>query len=160
MIIANIISDVDINISKEFNVVKSFDMIINELPTLIVGWEKANSLFPNNNVLTRNIDEKTFWTLSKKENRDCFEEDLFKFKEFCFNRLVEKFEYMFINPIEQSFSTIKEILGDIIFTSDSIAMLTTNMIYILTDIKIYGINLEFIEYVGFDIVLNLSNLLI
>ena len=51
MKIANIVSNNNISVSEEFNVVKSIDEIIDRLPTLIIGFDYVNKHYPDFNIL-------------------------------------------------------------------------------------------------------------
>ena len=70
MKVANIVSNNNINVSEEFNVVKSMDEIIHGLPTLIIGFDYVNKNYPDFNILDIELEPNLYWTVKKTERRD------------------------------------------------------------------------------------------
>ena len=67
MKLGNIVSQHELRDYAQFNLFKKLDEIDNDLPTLVVGFTNVKKYFPEFDVEKRQIDEKTFWTLSIRE---------------------------------------------------------------------------------------------
>jgi hypothetical protein len=76
MKIANIVTSNKIDISEQFNIVESMDNIIHGLPTLIVGFDTVNNLYPDFDILEIKVEDNIYWTFKKNEKRDKYDEDL------------------------------------------------------------------------------------
>ena len=84
-----------------FNKCLSIYNIDKELPTLIIGLEKARELIPNFNILKKDYNNKMlWWTFGKRERSIDNEKDLEEFNSFCVERITDKLKYHFINPLE------------------------------------------------------------
>ena len=59
MLVANIVSAANVNVSCDFNVVKSLDESIQGLPTLIVGWDYIKKHYPDYNIINRKINQRS-----------------------------------------------------------------------------------------------------
>jgi tetrahydromethanopterin S-methyltransferase subunit G len=86
--IGNILIDNKLKVDDNFNVVDSFDELIEGIPTLIIGLDNANKLNKKLNYVDRKIDNNTFWTFSKSEKRMLFEDDIFYFIENSYKSLI------------------------------------------------------------------------
>ena len=60
--IGNIVTDGIFENPDLFNVVKDFSQIEPNKPTLIIGWNKANTIFTGLSILENKINEKNKWT--------------------------------------------------------------------------------------------------
>ena len=100
--IANIVTKNKIQISEFYNVVDDINLIDNNLPTLIIGWGIVKDIFPNQNILFKNITDNIEWTFSKREKRYQYEKDINMFikKTICF--LENNVNYHFFNFILSS----------------------------------------------------------
>lgn len=100
--IANIVTKNKIQISEFYNVVADINLIDNSLPTLIIGWSIVKDIFPNQNILFKNITDNIEWTFSKREKRYQYEKDINMFikKTICF--LENNVNYHFFNFILSS----------------------------------------------------------
>lgn len=148
MRIANIVCERDIKIDKKFNLINSIDKIIPGLPTLIVGIDNAKSYSEKISYLERKIDDNTFWTFSRLEKRDLFEEDLFYFIEFAYNKLLEKAKFKFIDLILSDSEKINLVFNEISSSDNVITFNHQHMVYIYTNGMIYGFDLRQVEYIG------------
>lgn len=151
MIIANIITDNKLDLPLEFNQVNKLEEISNNLPTLIIGWYKTKELYSNQDILDRKINETTFWTFKKSEQRDKHETELFEFIDFSYKYLIKDITYFFIDPLNYSLSQIKKIIKKLKESKDIISYKNNDMVYLYTDKIIFGIDLRLLKYMGFDI---------
>lgn len=150
MKIGNIISNDKVNINKHFNIYKTYDEVENDLPTLIIGLEKIKESNQPFKFVDRKINENLFWTFLKSERRTLFEEDLFYFVEYCYNRLINKNRYVFIDLILNNKEFLKRFFKDIEENQKNITFVNDKMMYILSNNNIYGINLSQVDFIGGD----------
>jgi hypothetical protein len=115
MTVANIVSNNKINVSEDFNVVKSMDEIIHGLPTLIVGFDYMDKHYPDFNILDRKVSENLYWTFKKTERRDKHDEDLTWFMVNSYNDLIKDISYVFIDPLQYKTKVLLKILRKILF---------------------------------------------
>jgi len=155
MEIANIVSYDSINIGSEFNVVKSMDEIIyKDLPTLIIGHELALSNFSKDsiNILNKQINKNTFWTLNRTVKRDVHSADLESFIRFSYKKHLSKINYVDLDFIQFSESKMKIVKDKLWSLKDVVSYKSNNnVIYMYSDNLIFGIDLNVAEYVGLDI---------
>lgn len=148
MILGNIVSTTKINVSDDFNVVKSMDEIIHGLPTLIIGFDIAVKSYPNLDVILRKADENVYWTFKRTEKRDIFEEDMYNFTHLCYYSLVSDIAYYFIDPLSLSKRSIKKIIRKIKLFNNPIIYRNDDMVYIYGEKLIFGLDLSLLEFVG------------
>lgn len=151
MIVANIVTNTNINIDKYFNVVETLDEIVQGLPTLIIGWDIVKTINPDADFVDKKISEEIFWTFKKTERRDIFEEDLYNFINYSYTKLIKNINYTFIDLISYSESELKNTFKLIKNMNDVIGYKYKNMLYIYTKNTIYGVDIKLIEYVGYDV---------
>jgi hypothetical protein len=123
------------------------------LPTLIIGWGKTKEMFGENvSILHKQIDDNLYWTFSQKERLVEYENDIIDFKKLCFNKFGDELHYVYVDIIHGKLSTFKKILSKIYSLEESISYITDkNMLYILGDNIIFGIDLNIIEFIGVPI---------
>jgi hypothetical protein len=148
MWIANIVCEKDLKIDKNFNIINSIDNIISELPTLIVGINNAKNYTDKISYLNRKINENTFWTFTKVEKRDLFEEDLFHFIEFSYNNLLKQIKFEFIDLILSDTEKINLTFKNISSSEKVITFHHLNIVYVYIKNTIYGFDLRQVEYIG------------
>lgn len=147
---ANIVTNTQINVSHDFNVVESMDEIIHGLPTLIVGFDIADKLYTNYDVGYKKISDNIYWTTKRTENRDKHNFELEWFKFFVYNELVKDISYIFVDPIQYNKKTILKILKKIYNSTNKISYHHKDMIYIYADKLIFGIDLKLLKYIGLN----------
>lgn len=163
MLIGNVVCERELNIDDRFNVLKSIEDINPELPTLIVGINNAKMYSDNISYLDRRINDKTFWTFTRAEKRDLFEEDLFYFIEFAYNQLIKEIRFDFVDLILYDSTKINSVFKNIESSEESITFHHKNMMYTYANNEIYGFDLRQVEYIGksrakfIDVIKNLSN---
>lgn len=150
MKIANIVISSDLRVNSKFNVVDSFDKIIEGLPTLIVGLDNVRQIDPKPDFLDRKLSDNIFWTFNKKEKRVLFEEDLFYFTEAIYENIIKKTEYIFVDLILFNNEKVKEIFTIIQQMSKKVTLFNKDMVYLYGDDKIFGFDLKQVSYMGMD----------
>lgn len=149
--IGNIITDSKFEGNGLYNVVHSIDGCIDDIPTLIVGWENAKSLYPGLDILDCHIKGNVYWTFGKRERNWCYEDNVIKFKKLCLDYIIQDIKYVFFNLLT---ATKEEKRKLITLIKDPRYMkyvyFRNNMAYIYIEEKkmIYGLSLRDIEYAG------------
>ena len=159
MIAANIVTNTNINIDKYFNVVKTLDEIVQGLPTLIIGWDIVKTINPEADFIDKKLSDDIFWTFKKTERRDIFEEDLYNFINYSYNRLIKNIKYRFIDLIQYSESELKDTFKKIKKSENVIGYKYQNMLYIYIDNIIYGVDTKLIKYIGHDLESTLNKII-
>ena len=148
MLIANVVCERYIKIDKNFNLIKSTNEIIEGLPTLIVGLDNAKSFTDKISYLDRKINANTFWTFTRLEKRDLFEEDLFYFIKFSYYELLKSANFKFIDLILSDSDEINKVFNQIKISDNVITFSYENMVYTHINHMIYGFDLRQVDYIG------------
>ena len=148
MIIGYIITDKKMNgINILVGQVNDISLADPSKPILIVGWDKAKENEKYSSILDKQLDDNLFWTFSKTENRSDFEDDLVKFYLLCYNRVIERTRYYYINLL--SIPRIKFIELCRIISDSSVKRsiyIHKSMVYVPFNGNILGISLDIAEF--------------
>ena len=119
------------------------------VPTLIIGWDKVQNLFPEQNKLISKIDENLYWTYSSSENLTKSKSDIKSFLEFSikkfFNKKLITFDYIIDGELK-SF-----IANNINPKVSSYIYFHKNACYIHNINETYAISLSSLEFSGKDV---------
>jgi len=148
MLIGNVVCERYIKIDKNFNLIKSTNEIVEDLPTLIVGLNNAKSFTDKISYLDRKINTNTFWTFTRLEKRDLFEEDLFYFIKFSYDELLKSAKFKFIDLILSDSDEINKVFNEININDNVITFSYENMVYTYVNDMIYGFDLRQVDYIG------------
>jgi len=151
MLIANIVSVANVNVSCDFNVVKSLDLTVQGLPTLIIGWDYIKKHYPDYDIIDRKLSDNLYWTFKKTERRELHEEDIYNFVERVYKQLTKDIKYTFIDPIIFDRKTIIKLIKKINKTNNIISYRHDRMVYTYFDNFIFGFDLELIEFIGLNV---------
>jgi hypothetical protein len=151
MHIANIVTNSNITVDKYFNISNSLDNIIQDLPTLIIGWDIVKTINPDVDFIDKKLSYNIFWTFKKSERRDIYQEDLYNFITYCYKNLIKDIDYSFIDLITLTDSEIKESFNNIKKCKKSATYQYNDMIYVYCDNTIYGIDLKLVKYLDYDV---------
>lgn len=150
MKIANIVSTSKVEAPEEFNVVNSVNEIIDGLPTLIIGYDIVNNLFPDFDIINISLRENKYWTFKRTEKRDKYEADLKWFISKVYSDLTNDISYVFVDPIQYKGKTLIKIIKKIYSLKDPIAFLNEQMLYVYGESFIFGIDLKLLGFMGVD----------
>jgi hypothetical protein len=150
MKVANIVSSNNVNVSEEFNVVKTMDEIIHGLPTLIIGFDYVNKHYPDFNILDIELEPNLYWTVKKTERRDKHAEDLTWFINKVYNDLTKDIKYVFIDPIQYKSKSLWKIIRKLYSIKNLVTFVNGDMIYIYGDKFIFGVDLKLMSYIGIE----------
>lgn len=147
--LANILTQNKIEVPEFINVVNTKDGLIDDLPTLVIGWELAKSIYVNTNTIDWKINDNIYWTFGKREKRDRNEHDINKFIELVISNYVKKIKYQFVNIFLLSESEKRSFVNEIKNSKHGVFFIFDDVIYLnLNKNEIIGISLKDIEYSG------------
>jgi hypothetical protein len=175
MIVGNIVNCNEEIDERYFNCLSIEDFITSlhmgshpmmELPTLVVGWENVKNNFKDVSILSKVISEPEenglggiYWTFSKSEKRGIYENNLKEFKERCYIDLIKNIKTYNIDPVIYKINTTEELCSKIEKLAGGIGYLfQERIVYIYKDNNIFMIDLELIDFIGFDRDLIMNNL--
>ncbi len=150
--IANIVSKNSISVPQDFNIVCSMDDIIHNLPTLIIGFDLTESLYPDFDILDRCIGENIYWTFKKTEKRDSFNQDLDWFITKMYTDLIKNVNYVFIDMIQYRKETLIKIVRKIYNLENIVTFIHNEIVYLYGDNIIFGLDLKLAKYMGMNVV--------
>ena len=158
IIVGNIISNEELTgIPNNFNSCK--DVPTNDLPTLIIGWELTKSLYPEASILRKKIKDNLYWTFSPTEKRSIFETDLKKYINKSYNDYIKKIKFFNIDPIIYKINSNEGLIEKIKNVAGGFTYLYVNkVVYVYHNFIIYSIDLEQLDFIGFDRKIILSTL--
>lgn len=151
--IANILTNKKFDNCEFYNIVSKKEDLIDNIPTLVIGWEFTKALYPNANITTWEIDDKTYWTFGNRERRQRYEENLKKFMDLALNKLVKSINYKYINVSKESKygeeTALEFLLNNFI---DINIYINNDMVYVSgkKGVVVYGFSLRDYEYLGYD----------
>ena len=159
--IGNIVTKSKLEVSSFFNVTSDFHSIDTSIPTLIVGWSEVKQLFPNQDILSQKISDNIQWTFSKREKRYKYEQDIVDFTTKVINELNNKVKYCFFNYALSSEDKRERFINYVKSGNCSIYY-NTRFLYVFNsvDLKIIGISLVDLSYIGIDIEGFISSLVV
>lgn len=139
------------NFSELFNVVNSLDMCIDNLPTLVIGWNFFKSFYPDANILEKKYNG-LYWTFSKTERRCDYEEDIVEFYKLAVNEIIRNIQYTYIDIVKFSLTSIKKTIKFLKDKHSKIVFLTKDSQFLFVYSKdystVFGISLTLCEYLG------------
>ena len=146
--IGNIVTESKALTIPFFNIVDTLEKADRNIPTLIIGWEKAKYYFQNVKILEWNICNNIYWTFGRREKGERFEVDIEKFKNLCLKDLYKKINYVFFNVLTEDLETKRNLFG-FLKTNKITAYIENDFFYFFNNANtIYGISLRDIEYEG------------
>tara|TARA_B100000963_G_scaffold184546_1_gene160388 strand:+ start:6900 stop:7526 length:627 start_codon:yes stop_codon:yes gene_type:complete len=150
MVIGNIITSENIDI-KNYNIINNIDLINNDLPTIIIGWNETKNIVTDKpiSILHKKINDNLYWTFTKKERKVDYEKDIINFESICLKFIESKINYIYVDVLHSSKRKIRKILNKIkVFKTIVTYINNRNMLYIFGDNLIFGIDLNICEFIG------------
>lgn len=151
MKIANIVTSNKVDVTNDINVVKSMDEIIQGLPTLVTSYKWLKENYDDYDIYNKKLEDNLYWTFSRTERRDIFHKDVEEFVTLANREMVKNIHYVFVDLIQYHPTTIRKIVRKILSLKKKIAFKHKRMIYIYGGELIFGIDLNLLEYMGFDV---------
>ena len=146
MKIANIVSKSNLNVSKDFNVVSSMDEIIHGIPTLIVGFDVVNKLYPDFDITERQVEPNLYWIFKRTERRDDFESGLRWFINKIISDLSKEISYVFVDIMQYKPKTLCKIARKFLKMEKKFSVQINDMIYIYGENIIFGVDLKLFRF--------------
>lgn len=148
--IANIITKSRLDVGEYINVTKDITKVDLTIPTLIIGWAMVKEIYPNADILNKQISETVYWTYSNREKRQEYEPDLAKFIKNAFSRLETSIKYTFFNVLTNPLSRNKCLLKYINSPITKIIYITDKHIFMYDSKQVTGVSLSDLEFYGFE----------
>lgn len=141
-----------INLDKTFKKCSSFDEIIPQLPTLIIGYKNAQKYISDYNILNKWYPEQNlYWTFSKTERKYEYDEDVEKFYNIAVDKVYENIKYFYFDVINCSISDTKRFIMYLSNQNKKVIYNEKNkFIYIYNEEKrtVIGLSLDLCNYIG------------
>jgi hypothetical protein len=146
--IANILTNKPFPDEGIFNVVSDKANLIEDIPTLVIGWEYTKLNYPQANILEWQIDKTIYWTFGRREKGERYEEAIRKFKELSFKYLKGNIRYEYINLLTKD-KGIESLITILTYNNIKV-FISDDMLYLFLDgvQTVYGISIKEYEYLG------------
>lgn len=153
--IANLLADKQniFSFDKTVKICLSKKDIIPSLPTLIIGYNLAQHIIQNFNILEKCYPEQNlYWTFSKYEKKYDYNSDIENFYNIAVHKLIDDIKYQYINIYQIKYSEIKNIVNFINNEQYKLIFYDSKkenlFIYNKNKKIIYGISLNTCAYIG------------
>lgn len=155
IIVGNIVSNDGVTgIPPNFNVLTMEEYLkaeSNDLPTLIIGWDLTKTNFNKASILRKKISNGLYWTFNTAEKRGVFEDDLKKFIKRSYDDFVKGIKYFNIDPILYKINSTEELIEKIKSLAGGFAYLYSDkVVYVYHNFNLFSIDLEQLDFIGFD----------
>jgi hypothetical protein len=155
MKIGNIVikEEIDFNYLDFFNIVKDYNSIDKNLPTLIVGIDLVKSIIGRDpdDYVERKLNDMLFWTFDESDIMTMFYEDLFNFLVYCVSFLKKNVKYEYVDFVNYRYSQYKSLINKIKSNKiKKLVHLKDKRLYVLLKNEIYGIDLFTLDFFGFS----------
>lgn len=119
-------------------------------PTLLVGVDLVKKHFPDFKLkfLDRRVNDNVYWTFSKFEKRNVYEEDLESFYNMVYNRIQKDIRYFPVSLLSNGYNYYKRFLNYLSNGSPKVALVLSKEIYIYNNRAILGVSVDELDYVG------------
>lgn len=147
--IANILTDEPFNESELYNVVRDKCDLVENVPTLIIGWEKTKELYPDASIIEWEVADNVYWTYGKYERRDKFEALSKKFSDLALKKFIDSVNYVFYDVIKEGPERFERFIELLLSNTGKTIYVTGDMMYINYDgmTKVVGISLRDCDYI-------------
>jgi hypothetical protein len=148
--IANILTDEPFNEGELYNVVRDKEELVPGIPTLIIGWERTKSEYPDASIIEWNVTDNVYWTYGKYERRDKYEVNVKKFQDLSFKKFVESLKYVFYDVMLEGEDRFIKFIELLLSNVQKTVYITGDMMYIHIDYtkKVVGVSLRDCDYLG------------
>jgi len=142
-----------------FNELKAYDELDKSLPTLYVGWSFMKASNPDNPIIQnadilkkKIITNELYWEFSFNESKASHVKGVNTFvglvPQFYFS---PKYNYINLDPVFFQLKDINDLMDVCPKKIDVSYIYKNEMLYLLTDNKIWGINLKMYDFFKFSI---------
>lgn len=155
--IANILTNRKFNDCEFYNVVSKKEDLIENIPTLVIGWSFTKELYPDANIITWEIDNNTYWMFNNRERGQKYDEMLKKFRELVIKKFIKSIHYKFFNILTEDYKENNTSLDFMLENCDNLKIYINNDIVYATcecinqdESWVYGFSLRDYDYLGID----------
>ena len=147
--IANILTDEQFNEAELYNVVRDSNDLIPGIPTLIVGWERTKSEYPDASIIEDKVSDNVYWTYGKYERRDKYETNIKKFQDLSFKKFVDSLDYVFYDVLLSTAEKLDSFLTSLLSEPTKTIYVIRDMMYIYYSgtNKVVGLSLRDCDYI-------------
>ena len=147
--LANILTSEPFEGTELYNIVSDPSKLVQDIPTLIIGWETVKVMFPEASIIEWKITDGFYWTYGKYERRDRYEANIKKFQDFVLKNLIETVEYVFYDVIYEDEKRFEGFIGLLKNNCKKTVYTSNNMLYIYIDglKKVFGLSLRDCYYI-------------
>ena len=147
--IANILTDEQFNEAELYNVVRDSNDLIPGIPTLIVGWERTKSEYPDASIIEDKVSDNVYWTYGKYERRDKYETNIKKFQDLSFKKFVDSLDYVFYDVLLSTAEKLDSFLTSLLSEPTKTVYVIRDMMYIYYSgtNKVVGLSLRDCDYI-------------
>ena len=148
--IANILTDEPFNEGELYNVVRDKGKLIPDIPTLIIGWERTKTEYPDASIIEWKVADNVYWTYGKYERRDKYEVNIKKFQDLSFKKFVESLEYVFYDVLLTPPERFESFLASLGSDNQKTIYVTGDMMYLYYNgtNKVVGLSLRDCDYLN------------
>lgn len=148
--IANILTDEPFNEGELYNVVRDKGKLIPDIPTLIIGWERTKTEYPDASIIEWKVADNVYWTYGKYERRDKYEVNVKKFQDLSFKKFVESLEYAFYDVLLTPPERFESFLASLGSDNQKTIYVTGDMMYLYYNgtNKVVGLSLRDCDYLN------------
>lgn len=149
-IIGNIKTNIDIKIPDYLRLLDK-NGEIDDLPTLIIGFDLVNELYPNSIKAKNNhIKDNIYWTFNNRENRSKFDLNFELFIINCFENQIKDVKYVYVDLVHYKPRKLIKIIKKILKLNNPISLQFKDMIYIYEKNLIFGIDLNVCNFLDLE----------
>jgi hypothetical protein len=142
-----------------FNEPIEYDKLDKSLPTLYVGWSFMKACNPNNEIIqnanilhNKIVGDELYWTYSFDESKLSHVKGVENFAksvpEFYFH---SKYQYISLDPIFFQIKDVDDLMDVLPKKIDVVYKFKNEILYVLFENKIWGVNLNIYNYFQFKI---------
>ena len=151
--IGRIITNTKIDDVSEFIEVTedSSSIVGNEtkIPTLIVGYKRAQEICGDVKILKRKIGKNLYWTFSKRERRVDYDQDIVTFQKTVSDFLLKCCKYEYVDVMTCSEETRNTLVGKVLDAGMHKVIYespTMYYMYVPSEGKVYGVSKEVLKF--------------
>jgi hypothetical protein len=164
MKIANIVHEEDLINHKKvdyinyYNEPKTLEEIDATLPTLYVGWSFMREINPDNELIQKAdilkhkiVTNELYWEFSFTESKASHIKGVESFVSYAPEFYFKRYSYINLDPVFFQLKDLQDLLDVVPKKIDSVYRYKDEMIYLLNDKAITGIDLKMYEFFQFNI---------
>lgn len=150
--IANILTTNNrLELGEAYNICRCNDCLDDTLPTLIIGYDNAESIIKDFNILKKDYPEQNlFWTYKKNEKRDEHDSDLKRFCQMVLRNKANEAKYEYIDIINMGYRRISKLIRYIDGNDEKKILFLKGFAFIYSERykMIWGLSLSLCEFLG------------